>query len=96
MRPTLLSPKRRAIVRGLALSAVVAPTAGVLVACQGDEPVAPNRGAVAADTAASKYLYRPGLASLTWQATTLSVKRRRRTDTTYQARMAAAIRTSRA
>lgn len=67
MRPTLLSPKRRAIVRGLTLSAVVALTAGGLVACQGDEPVAPNRGAVAADTAASKYLYRPGLAALTWQ-----------------------------
>lgn len=67
MRPITLSPKSRTIVRGLTLSAVAVLTVGGIVACQGDQPVAPNRGAVSADTAASRYLYRPGSATLRWQ-----------------------------
>ena len=67
MRPITSYPRRRAIVRGLTLSVVATLTVGGIVACQGDQPVAPSRGAVSADTAASKYLYRPGLGSLTWQ-----------------------------
>ncbi|HSQ30365.1 MAG TPA: hypothetical protein VLN49_10980 [Gemmatimonadaceae bacterium] len=64
MRPILLYPKRRAIVRGLTLSAIAALTVGTVVACQGDQPVAPNRAA--ADTTASKALYRPGSGKIRW------------------------------